>query len=95
MFFLFFFGLFGGGCIGIVYLESLFWHLFIYEILFTYQKKKKQYNLLLKKKIKKNTQMEWVQAHVYFGSLKQRGGLGILIVEFTKYQSFKRLGLFF
>ena len=31
-FFFFFFGLFGGGCIGIVYLESLFWRLFLYEI---------------------------------------------------------------
>ena len=30
-------GHFGGGCIDIVYLESLFWHLFSIDLFFTYQ----------------------------------------------------------
>ena len=30
---------FGGGCIDIVYLESLFWRLFSIDLFFTYQKK--------------------------------------------------------
>ena len=42
--FFFFFGRFGGGCIGIVYLELLFWHLFLYEIFLYLSKKKKKKN---------------------------------------------------
>ena len=38
-------GHFGGGCIDIVYLESLFWHLFSIDLFFTYQKRKKKKTL--------------------------------------------------
>lgn len=41
-------GHFGGGCIDIVYLESLFWHLFSIDLFFTYQKRKKKKKLLRK-----------------------------------------------
>ena len=40
-YFLVLFGRFSGGCIGIVYPKSLFWHLFSIDFFFTYQKKKK------------------------------------------------------
>ena len=39
--YLYFFGQFGGGCIGIVYLESLFWHIFLIDIFLPIKKKKK------------------------------------------------------
>lgn len=38
-------GHFGGGCIGIVYLELLFWRLFSIDLFFTYQKRKKKKTL--------------------------------------------------
>ena len=37
--YLYFFGWFGDGCIGIVYLESFFWHLFLIDLFLPIKKK--------------------------------------------------------
>ena len=40
--YLYFFGWFGGGCIGIVYLESFFWCLFLIDLFLPIREKKKK-----------------------------------------------------